>query len=150
MRQVLKACPCIVKNNYILAFEHPDGGYQLPKGTVEDEESVEAAVLRELEEESGISTARIIERVGEMDWYVEAGTTTYTVGEHQQWHIYLLDAGKDLPENWSHAATGSDVEEGQIFKYFWQSLDQISERFHPVYRQVLEMVSEHISRNTSL
>ena len=149
MRQVLKACPCVVVNNRVLAFKHPDSSFQLPKGTVEDEESIEEAVSRELWEESGISTSKIICKIGEMDWYVEAGTTTYTVGEHQQWHIYLMDPGTALPETWEHAAIGSDVEEGQIFKYFWQSLDNIPDDFHPVYREVLVLVTEHLQRNNA-
>ncbi|MFK7849309.1 MAG: NUDIX domain-containing protein [Rhodothermales bacterium] len=146
MLKVLKACPCIVRDNRILAFVHPDGSFQIPKGSVEDHESIEEAVLRELAEESGIQTGTISDKIGEMDWLIEAGTTTYSRAQHQAWHIYLIDPGKSLPDNWQHKAVGSKAEEGLIFSYFWQPLDDRPEAFHPVYLQVIDMVEAHLNK----
>lgn len=39
----------------ILAIEHPCAGYQLPSGTVEDNELAIDSAIRELKEETGIS-----------------------------------------------------------------------------------------------
>lgn len=44
----------------VLVFRHPLAGLQLPAGTVEDGQSPADAVLREVEEETGIAGARII------------------------------------------------------------------------------------------
>lgn len=60
----------MVENDKVLAFEHPNAGCQIPKGSVEKNEDIETAVLRELCEESGISTGRIVRKVGELDWVV--------------------------------------------------------------------------------
>ena len=61
---VEKVCPVILRqqgtNWQILAFRHPKAGTQLIKGTVEEDERPEAAVLRELAEESGIEQAVIV------------------------------------------------------------------------------------------
>lgn len=47
----------------VLVFRHPTAGVQLPAGTVEEGEAPEAAVLREVFEETGI-TARLIKKLG--------------------------------------------------------------------------------------
>lgn len=142
---VHKACACVVVDQQILAFKHPRAGYQLPKGSVEEGESFEAAALRELEEESGISTGVILEKVGTLDWLIRAGTATFKHDEQQRWHLFLIDPGKALPRNWQHQAEGSEAERGLIFEYFWQSLESIPNAFHPVYCEVMLKVKNHIS-----
>lgn len=144
MLKVLKACPCIVRKNRILAFKHPTAGFQIPKGSVEDDESIEEAVLRELAEESGIRTASIDSKVGELDWLIEAGTTTFVQAEHQEWHIYLVHVDQPLPEAWTHSAIGSKAEQGLDFEFFWQPFNPIPEQFSPVYREVIRMVESHV------
>ncbi len=141
---VHKACPCVIVDQQILAFEHPFSGFQIPKGTVEPGEASEIAVLRELEEESGIDTGNIIDKVGEMDWIIEAGTASFAHREHQRWHLYLIDPGKALPTSWKHTAVGSEAEEGLVFSYFWQSLTDIPAAFHPVYHEVIGRVDSFI------
>ncbi len=48
----------------LLVFRHPRAGIQLPAGTVERGESIEAAVLREAEEETGLTGIVIIAALG--------------------------------------------------------------------------------------
>ena len=141
---IMKACPCVVVNHRILCFEHPYAGNQIPKGTVEVGESIEQATLRELYEESGIREARIADKIGELDWVITAGTTTFTKDEHQRWHLYLVAPEKELLENWTHQADGSQAEEGLVFRYFWQSLTEKPVGFHDVYDRVMAMTARHI------
>ncbi|MEZ4700398.1 MAG: NUDIX domain-containing protein [Rhodothermales bacterium] len=143
-KMVLKACACVVRDGRILAFKHPYAGYQLPKGSVELRETAAQAALRELEEESGIATGRIVAKIGELDWEVFAGTATFTENQWQRWHIYLIDPGSDLPERWAHRAVGSVAEAGLLFEYFWHPLEDDVDRFHPVYRRVIAMVMERM------
>ena len=51
----------------LLLFQHPTAGIQFPAGTVEDGEPLEAAVLREVAEETGVSGARILRHIGWRD-----------------------------------------------------------------------------------
>lgn len=44
----------------LLVFQHPQAGVQLPAGTVEPGEAPEDAVLREVEEETGLSTVVLV------------------------------------------------------------------------------------------
>ncbi len=41
---------------YLLLFEHPSAGFQIPAGTVESDETPEAAVVREVAEETGLKS----------------------------------------------------------------------------------------------
>ncbi len=57
MKLKRKVLAFIVKDNKLLVFkhtEHLDAGIQVPAGTVENNESLEDAVLREAQEETGI------------------------------------------------------------------------------------------------
>lgn len=51
----------------LLLMEHPMAGIQLPAGTVELGETAEAAVLREVAEETGLENIRIIRELGRID-----------------------------------------------------------------------------------
>ncbi len=52
----------------LLLFQHPNAGIQIPAGTVEEGETLEQAVLREVSEETGLTHARIIRHIG---WHDE-------------------------------------------------------------------------------
>jgi 8-oxo-dGTP pyrophosphatase MutT (NUDIX family) len=52
------------KEKQILMFRHPNAGIQIPAGTVEDGETPEIAVLREVVEETGLDKVRIDRHLG--------------------------------------------------------------------------------------
>jgi 8-oxo-dGTP pyrophosphatase MutT (NUDIX family) len=49
----------------LLLIQHPNAGIQIPAGTVEENETPEDAVLREIAEETGISQVRIKAHIGD-------------------------------------------------------------------------------------
>jgi 8-oxo-dGTP pyrophosphatase MutT (NUDIX family) len=59
----------------LLLIQHPDAGIQLPAGTVEEDESPERAVLREVREETGLESTgdpaagglRLVQYIGLLD-----------------------------------------------------------------------------------
>lgn len=54
-----KVTAFVTRGAELLLFRHPEAGIQLPAGTVEEGESLEAAVCREAEEESGLLGIRL-------------------------------------------------------------------------------------------
>ncbi|PLC06986.1 NUDIX hydrolase [Variovorax sp. RO1] len=139
-----KACACLVDaRGRLLVFRHPeDGNMQLPKGTIEPGESPEAAVRRELLEESGLVFAGRLESLGTLERECEAGVEGNTHRHPQRWHIFLMRDPRDLPETFEHMATGSPEEEGLVFSFYWLEADADIEDFALPYRQTIERVRE--------
>ena len=108
-----KACPIVLRgyedNLQLLAFSHPYAGNQLVKGTIEVNESLENACIRELYEESGV--------IAKPSRFLGAWNSGY---ENQQWGLYLMASESGLPSHWEHYTSD---DSGLIFKFFWQPLD---------------------------
>ncbi|MBL8045128.1 MAG: NUDIX domain-containing protein [Anaerolineales bacterium] len=105
------------KNTPLLVFEHRDqaeAGIQIPAGTVEDGEAMEAALWREVLEESGLKAGqlRLVCKLAEF--------------ESQEWqtvrHVYHLAALDELPEAWAHSVRGAGDDKGLVFVYRWETL----------------------------
>ncbi|PKN86832.1 MAG: hypothetical protein CVU46_06455 [Chloroflexi bacterium HGW-Chloroflexi-8] len=62
----------------ILVLEHPYAGLQIPAGTVEAGESSDAAVLREIQEETGLRNIEIVQKIGEDQTFTEADEAILT------------------------------------------------------------------------
>ena len=132
-----KVCSVVLRSRgpdtEVLAFEHPLSDYQLVKGSIEDGESIEAAALRELAEESGIERAVVCRHLGL--W--EAGY------EGQIWAFIECESLENLPDVWIHRA-GDDG--GHVFRFFWHALSRpgTEERWHSVFRGALGFVRKAI------
>ena len=129
---VQKVCPVILRQKdetwQILAFRHPKAGTQLMKGTVEEGERPEAAVLRELGEESGIEQARIVLKIGEM------GLSK----TRQHWHLFLCQPAVELKDEWSFFTEDGG---GLVFQFFWHELEsEPDESWHENFLSALRFV----------
>jgi len=130
-----KVCPVVLRGTEpdveILAFEHPLAGRQLVKGSIEAGESIEAAALRELEEESGLTAVRATRHLGV--W--ESGF------EGQVWAFVLCESADRRPESWLH---GAPDDGGLDFRFFWHPLLSAVEpgHWHAVFRGALIFIAE--------
>ena len=127
-----KVCPVIIRETdgrkEILVFRHPRGDIQIVKGTVEPNENLENAALRELSEESGIENVASVVFKGTWD-------TTF---ENQIWHFYLCNVKQNLPENWTFFANDDG---GLIFSFFWFDLaKEPTEEWHPLFQGALKYI----------
>lgn len=108
-----KACPVILRRNKnkldLLAFQHPDGSFQLVKGNIKKGEPLDTACARELHEESGINA--VVSR--------QLGTWQPAL-KNQTWGFCLMHYEGILPDTW-HFDTKDDG--GHRFNFFWQPLD---------------------------
>lgn len=118
----------------LLVFRPPVAGIQIPKGSVEPGESPFDAALRELAEESGIAAARVLRKIGYHEISVGAGAAETGALELQAWHTFLIAADAEIRDTWSHRVSGSEVEEGLVFDYFWLPIPEArrvtTSRFH--------------------
>jgi 8-oxo-dGTP pyrophosphatase MutT (NUDIX family) len=100
----------------LLLFRHPhsqDAPIQIPGGGVEPGEAIEAALFREIHEESGLTNVAIVRKLGEsrrcwLDTNVESCR-----------HYFLLEIRGEVAEEWDHCVHGDGIDAGLIFSYYW-------------------------------
>lgn len=143
---IAKACACLVDSRgRLLVFSHPeDGSMQLPKGTVEPGETPDAAVRRELFEESGIRFDGPLIPLGTLDRECEAGVEGNVHRHAQLWHLYLMRADTPLPATFTHVASGSPEEDGLVFSFRWLAAREPIDDFALPYQQVVARVRAHL------
>lgn len=110
-------------NAQLLVFAHadlPEVPVQIPGGTVEPGESPENAVLREVEEESGLRGLPILHKLGVCHFFWTA------IDDEIERHCYLLQAPNDAPDSWQHTVGGAGEDGGLVFSYFWEKADNLN------------------------
>ncbi len=110
------------ENELLMIFRN--GKWDLPKGKLEDAESIENCAIREVQEECGISNLQIIEKLAD----------TY--------HIYKHNGKKILKRTfWFKMKTDFNgelvpqIEEG-IIKVVWAKKDEIQEKLQNSYGNI--------------
>ena len=117
MRPVKKAYGYVTRMRegeiQVLVFRHPnaEAGIQIPKGTVKPNEDTYNAVVREIEEETGLRNFKVDNLMAEDFWEYDDGTI------HNRF-FYKITVATDLDE-WDYHPTGGGDEEGLKFHYFW-------------------------------
>ena len=111
--KVDKVLAYVVRDGYLLVFKHKDYsreevGVQVPAGTTNQGESAEEAVMRELKEETGFSSFKIVSKLGINEYDI----TPYR-NEIQSRHFFLIESTEDLPERWDGR------ESNIVFEFFW-------------------------------
>ena len=98
----------------LLVFEGPrHDGLQIPKGTIEDDETVREALDREVEEESGLSTLGAVSHLASDVW-----TRRRSPPKRYRRHFFHATVDVDR-EEWTHTVSGVGAEAGLEFSYFW-------------------------------
>ena len=99
----------------VLVFQHPnvDAGIQIPKGTVKHKEDTLMAVIREIEEETGLRNFIVDYLIAEDFWENDDGTI-----HHRFFYKITVN---NVQDKWDYQPTGGGEEEGLTFDYFWIS-----------------------------
>src|SRR5262249_46208904 len=97
----------------LLVFDHrddPAAGTQVPAGRGDPGETLEQCLFRELDEEAGITQARIVRELGRPTWPVKYENHAFEV------HV----AGAEPADSWDHVVHGDGDDAGLVFRYRWE------------------------------
>ncbi len=117
---IKKVVAYVTREDELLVFTHrdfPEAGVQVPAGTVEAGETLDAAVLREVHEETGLppTAVRVTAYLGRRLW--QAGPYCH---ERHFYHLRLIAA---VPDRWLHYELHAGTSEPIAFSFFWVKLD---------------------------
>jgi 8-oxo-dGTP pyrophosphatase MutT (NUDIX family) len=111
----------ITNKNRLLVFAHPNSpaaGIQVPAGTVEPGEDTDVAVMREAEEETGLTGLQFASFLGK----IERDMSEFGTEEIQEAFFYHLICPGDPPESWRHLETSGGTTDPIPFDFYWVSL----------------------------
>lgn len=97
----------------LLVFEdpvHPHMGVQVPAGRLDPGEELEAGLLRELEEEAGLTNVRVVREL--------PGFEEHYPSRYENHGFEVVIAG-DAPDEWEHVVGGDGDDAGLSFYYRW-------------------------------
>ena len=112
----VKVLAIIIQQQKILVHSFNKPSYpwlRLPGGGVEAGESLEAAVVREIWEETGIRGVKIGRKVGILNYISPMD------GQPRERHCFIVHPSEPLPEKWDHTVTGDGDDAAHIFSHFW-------------------------------
>ena len=109
----------VTRGSELLVFEHA-GVLQVPAGRVDHDEGLEDGLLREVEEETGVTGLTIAGELADSD---EIDRLYDSHGfRHRSWAFHaVVDEGG--PDAWEHRITGSGMDAGLVMLCRWVPLD---------------------------
>ncbi|QGQ96494.1 NUDIX domain-containing protein [Paenibacillus psychroresistens] len=125
-------------NQQLLVFKEKDYehlGFQVPGGTVEKNEDLQAAIIREIKEEAGINEVSNVKYLGEFTYNMEKPDRII------KRYYYQMQA--DSPEYFTHIVQSDDEDNGWIYEYSWLDLKEKPTLFNHLGVH-LDKVSNHL------
>lgn len=105
----------------LLVFEHvgmPEAGTQVPAGTVEVGETPLEAVVREVEEETGLSLKIQGRHIGRFEWYrADRDELHYR-------NVFHFEITEPIADEWQHSVSGSGEDHQLSFQIHWLAIDE--------------------------
>jgi len=125
----------------LLVFDHvgdPGPGTQVPAGGVESGEAVDVAVLRELVEESGITDAVIVRKLGESWYRAQPGRVPAGLEEQVQHAFHLQLPRMPCEETWEWDERSGGEIALHRFALRWVALEDAADLLWPIQAMWLE------------
>jgi len=107
----------VTRDRELLVFDH-GGVTQLPAGRVDPGETLEAGLVREVKEETGVD-------VEVVSLIADGAEFERFYGPHQhESHVFHAVAVGETPDEWTHHVTGTGMDAGMAMPCRWVPLDE--------------------------
>ena len=141
MSVVEKAFAYITNRDRLLVFEHadfPEAGLQVPAGTILREELPENAVVREAQEETGLTAFTQVVFLG----ISEFDARPFGKPEVHRRHFFHLPVQGTFPERWRHYERHASDGSGEpiVFDFYWLPLSDVSHRLIADHGSLLSLI----------
>ena len=100
----------------VLDHEGSEGGTQVPVGEIRPAESRKEAALREVKEQTGLGTVRVVRELGIIE------SPDPESRQSRQMSYWVLEAAEELPSEWRHEVAADDGDEGSVLFCRWETL----------------------------
>jgi 8-oxo-dGTP diphosphatase len=123
----------------LLVFEdpkHPHIGIQVPAGRLDADEELEASLLREIAEETGLERVRVVREL--------AGFEEHYPSRYEN-HGFQLVLEGDAPDEWEHVVYGDGDDAGLVFRFRWVPVEaglHLFGRAHPLLGRLAKPIDE--------
>jgi 8-oxo-dGTP pyrophosphatase MutT (NUDIX family) len=107
----------VTRGRELLVFDHA-GTLQVPAGRVDHDETLEEGLLREVEEETGVTGIEIVRELADASEF----ESLYGPGRHES-HAFHAVSHADTPDLWTHQVTGTGMDAVLAYPCRWVSLD---------------------------
>jgi ADP-ribose pyrophosphatase YjhB (NUDIX family) len=107
----------VTRGRELLVFEY-GGVLEVPGGRIDHDETLEKGLLREIEEETGVTELRIVGELADADEV----DRLYGVHAHRSWAFHAV-AAREGPDAWDHHVTGTGMDAGMVFPCSWVPLE---------------------------
>jgi len=111
----------VTRGHELLVFDHKDMTgvpTQVPAGRVDAHESLEEGLVREVEEETGVTGIGIVGVLADGQEFAEL----YGPAAHES-HAFHAVAEPGGPDAWEHPVTGTGMDSGLVYLCRWVPLD---------------------------
>lgn len=107
----------VTRGRELLVFEH-GGVLQVPAGRIDHDETLEEGLVREVEEETGVTGLRSVRELADANEV----DRLYGTRVHRSWAFHaVVDEGG--PDAWDHHVTGTGMDAGMVFPCRWVPLE---------------------------
>jgi 8-oxo-dGTP pyrophosphatase MutT (NUDIX family) len=120
------------ENQFLFIFRR--GSWDLPKGKIEKDETIEQAAIREVEEETGIKNVNLGEQLI-ITLHTFRDRKDRRVIKKSYW--FMMDA----PNQILTPQTEEDIDMAK-----WLHMDIFLKECHPVYKNIIEVIGAHLQR----
>ena len=131
----------------LLVFEHesiPEAGIQVPAGTVDKDELLEEAILREVEEEVGLQDVKIKCKLISLNYFHKKRK------KYHQRNYFWLETKEHLPDIFTHKVTAGEEDKNMKFKFFWISIAEAEKNLADDQGQALGLLQSLLINHSNI